>query len=102
MQPKTLDNLFFKTAVHQCNDFVIITDAEALIVYVNPSFEKHTGYKLKNIKGKNISIIKSNLHNNTFYKKLWADINKGRPVSKVFINKKRVVNYIMSIKQLHQ
>lgn len=89
MQPKTLDNLFFKTAVHQCNDFVIITDAEALIVYVNPSFEKHTGYKLKSIKGKNISIIKSDLHKNTFYKNLWADLNKGKPVSKVFINKKK-------------
>ncbi|MBA4239298.1 MAG: hypothetical protein C0448_01130 [Sphingobacteriaceae bacterium] len=89
MIPKTLDNLFFKTAVHQCNDFVVITDADSLILYVNPSFEIHTGYKLKSIKGKNISIVKSGLHNNTFYKKLWSNLKKGNPVSQVFINKKK-------------
>jgi PAS domain S-box-containing protein len=89
MFPKTLDNLFFKTAVHQCNDFVVITDSEALIVYVNPSFESHTGFKLKSLLGKNISIIKSGIHTNIFYKKLWADLKKGTPISKVFINKKK-------------
>lgn len=89
MLAKNLDNLFYKIAVHQCDDFVIITDANALIVYANPSFENYTGYKLRNIRGKNISIVKSGLHNDTFYKKLWSDLKKGKPVSKVFINKKK-------------
>lgn len=89
MLTKSLDNLFYKIAVHQCDDFVIITDFNALIVYANPSFENYTGYKLKNIRGRNISIVKSGLHNETFYKKLWSDLKKGKPVSKVFINKKK-------------
>lgn len=87
MTSKNINNLFFKTAVHQCNDFVIITNAEAEIIYVNPAFEKHTGYKLKTIKGKNISIIKSGVHPKTFYKNLWAELKKGNPISKIFINK---------------
>lgn len=81
------DSLFFKTAVHQCDDFVVVTDSEALIVYVNPSFERHTGYKLKKIRGKSISIIKSGAHNAEFYRKLWADLRKGKSISKIFINK---------------
>lgn len=89
MASDSLDNLFFKTAVHQCNDLVVVTDANALIIYVNPAFEKHIGFKLKLIKGKNISIIKSGVHNESFYKKLWSKIQKGFPVSQVFINKKK-------------
>lgn len=84
---KSPDNLFFKTAVHQCDDLVVVTDSDALIVYVNPSFERHTGYKLKKIRGKNISIIKSGAHHVSFYRKLWADLRQGKSISKIFINK---------------
>lgn len=84
-----LDISFFKKAVHQCNDLVVVTDANASILYVNPAFERHTGYRLNKIKGKNISIVKSEAHKQSFYKKLWAEIKKGKPISKVFINKKK-------------
>lgn len=89
MKIAALDNLFFRTAVHQCDDFVIVTDADANVLYVNPAFEKHTGFKLKEIKDKNISLIKSGLHNKTFYKKLWTELKKGNSISKVFINKNK-------------
>lgn len=80
---------FFKTFVHQCNDLVVITDNEAKIVYVNPAFEKHTGYQLHKIKNKNISLVKSGLHNNNFYTRLWAKLKEGKPTSAVFINRKK-------------
>lgn len=83
------NSMFFKTAVHQCNDLVVITDHDAKIIYVNPAFELHTGYFLKNIKGKNISIVKSGQHNNAFYKSLWKSLKQGSPRSTVFINMKR-------------
>lgn len=92
MLPEILDNRFFKTAVHQCDDFVVITDAQANVIYVNPSFEKHIGFKLKEIVGKNISFVKSGLHNKTFYKSLWQELKKGNSVSKIFINKNKKGN----------
>ncbi|MGZ3862937.1 MAG: PAS domain-containing sensor histidine kinase [Bacteroidia bacterium] len=89
METNDIDSLFFKTAVHQCNDLVVITDDSASVIYVNPAFEKHTGYKLKSIKGKNISILKSGYHNNTFYRNLWQTLKKGLPKTTVFLNKKK-------------
>jgi len=89
MKKKAPNDSFFKTFVHQCNDLVVITDAHAQIVYVNPAFEKHTGYKLKSIKGKNISLVKSGVHNKIFYKKLWQNLKAGKANSTVFINKKK-------------
>lgn len=88
MELEGLDNHFFETIVHQCSDFVVITDSQSHVLYVNPAFEQHTGYELNHIKGKNISIVKSGLHNLQFYKQLWVDLLKGNSVSKVFINKK--------------
>lgn len=89
MFSNNIENTFFKAAVHQCNDLVAITDASANIVYVNPAFEKHTGYKLKAIKGQNISILKSGMHTAVFYKNLWESISRGKTRSAVFINKKK-------------
>lgn len=58
-----------------CNS-VAITDADNRILYVNPAYEKITGYKLKNVIGKKPSISKSGRHGPEFYRKMWAALNK--------------------------
>ena len=40
-------------AVEQTADHVMITDKKGVIQYVNPAFEKTTGYKKKEVLGKN-------------------------------------------------
>ncbi|MGZ4045961.1 MAG: PAS domain S-box protein [Bacteroidia bacterium] len=89
MKNNSPHNTFFKTFLHQCNDLVVITNKYAGIVYVNPAFEKHTGYKSKEITGKNISVIKSGCHTISFYRSLWKKLQAGRAHSCVFINKKK-------------
>jgi PAS domain S-box-containing protein len=66
-------------AVEQAAESVVITDAEARIVYVNPSFERVTGYTRDEVIGKNPRILKSGVQSSTFYDAMWAAISNGLP-----------------------
>lgn len=57
---------------------IMITDVDNIIIDVNPAFEKTTGYSKKEIIGHKPSILRSNIHQEDFYKNMWDDIdNKG-------------------------
>ncbi len=65
-------------AVEQAAEEVIITDAEGIIQYVNPAFEKITGYPRQEAIGCTPRILKSGVHDLSFYKNLWDTIKDGR------------------------
>lgn len=77
----------FSNVVKQMGDSVIITNNKGIIEFVNSSFEEMTGYKQKEVTGKNPSILKSGLHDLDFYKQLWAKILNGNVHRSVFINR---------------
>ena len=77
------------SAVEQTADSVIITDPQGKIVYVNPAFEKTTGYKRNEILGKNPKILKSGRHDQAFYQKMWKTISNGHAWRASIINKKK-------------
>lgn len=62
--------------VERATHAVVITDANNQILYVNPAYEKMTGFKLKNVIGKKPSISKSGRHGIEFYRKMWAALDK--------------------------
>ncbi|MGS2743284.1 EAL domain-containing protein [Halomonas sp. LS-001] len=62
--------------VDRATHAVVITDADNNILYVNPAYEKMTGFKRKNIIGKKPSISKSGRHSAEFYRKMWAALDK--------------------------
>ncbi|MBI9012503.1 MAG: PAS domain-containing protein [Clostridiales bacterium] len=72
---------------------IIIADAEGLIDYVNPAFEQMTGYSLEETIGRSTSIIKSEYHDDEFYKTLWDTISSGETWKGVFYNKKKSGEY---------
>ena len=76
-------------AIEQTEDIVVITDAEAKIQYVNPAFERATGYSREEAIGQNPRILQSGEHSGTFYKKMWGALTTGRPWSGQLINKKK-------------
>ena len=43
----------------QIDELVLITNKEGIIEYVNPAFEKFTGYKRKEAMGKTSNLLKS-------------------------------------------
>ncbi|MEN8172775.1 MAG: histidine kinase N-terminal 7TM domain-containing protein [Chloroflexota bacterium] len=75
------------SVVKQASESVIITDKKGDIVYVNPQFEKISGYTFYDVQGKNPRIIKSNHHSPDFYKRLWGTITSGETWEGVIINK---------------
>jgi diguanylate cyclase (GGDEF)-like protein/PAS domain S-box-containing protein len=54
---------------------VVITDAEARIIRVNPAFSRILGYEPDEVIGKKTSIFKSKRHDPTFFKQLWAKLS---------------------------
>ncbi len=76
-------------AIEQCGEHIIITDNEGKIEYVNPAFEKLTGYQMQDILGKTPRILKSGIHSEEVYQKVWETILSGNVHSGITINKKK-------------
>ncbi|MBF0292536.1 MAG: PAS domain S-box protein [Nitrospinae bacterium] len=84
-----IENTRLATAVTHAADAVVITDAEGVIEYVNPAFEKTTGYSLAEIRGQNPRLLKSGQHEKTFYEELWETIKSGRVWRGAVVNRKK-------------
>lgn len=76
-------------AVEQSGNSIIVTDTNGDIEYVNPTFEKITGYSFEEIKGKNPRILKSGSQRLGFYEKLWDTISSGNVWHGAFHNKRK-------------
>lgn len=81
--------LIFQTAIENTSDSVIVTDINGNIEYVNDAFEQHSGYKFKEVKGKNPSILKSGKQGPEVYKEMWETIKTGGIWKGLFQNKKK-------------
>ncbi len=65
---------------------VIMTDINGNIEYANPWFSNLTGYSLEEAIGKNPRILKSDLHSDPYYEKLWKEITANRVWNGTFKN----------------
>ncbi len=77
------------TAINQTADTIVITDPRGVIQFVNPAFEKTTGYSKEEAIGKRPSILKSGKHDNEFYRKLWNTLRSKKVWTGHFVNKKK-------------
>lgn len=75
-------------AIEQAHDTIIITDPDGTIQYVNPAFEKITGYSREEVIGENPRILKSGKHDDAFYQKLWDTVTSGRTFTGRIVNKR--------------
>jgi PAS domain S-box-containing protein len=65
------------TAIEQSAESVVITNTTGTILYVNPAFERITGYSRAEAIGQNPRILQSGEHTQTFYEALWMTITSG-------------------------
>ncbi len=79
----------FQALLLQANAGIIVTNPQGRIEYVNPAFEKITGYRASEAKGQNPKILKSGKQDATFYKTLWDTITSGKSWDGRFINKRK-------------
>ncbi len=68
---------------------IVITDAKGNIIWTNPAFTKLTGYTAEEVKNENPNILKSGLHDTSFYKNLWSTISAGKVWRGKIKNKKK-------------
>ena len=76
-------------ALQQTADAILITDKFGLIEYVNPAFEKTTGYSRKEALGQTPGLLRSNKHDSEYYQALWSTIKSGHVFTDVITNRKK-------------
>ncbi len=76
-------------AIEQSGNSIVITDAQGNIEYVNPFFEKATGYSIQEAIGKNARILNSGYQSPDFYRRMWKTITSGEIWQGEFRNKRK-------------
>jgi PAS domain S-box-containing protein len=83
------EQIRLSTAIDQAAESIIITDTDGNIQYVNPAFERISGYLRDEAIGQNPRILQSGKHDLEFYTKLWDTIKAGNVWEGHFINKRK-------------
>jgi len=76
-------------ALERAGDGIEITDPEAKFIYVNPAWEKLTGYSRAEVVGKSPSLLRSGTKPEAFYEAIWQRINSGEVYSGGFVGKRK-------------
>ena len=76
-------------AIEQAGEVIVITATDGSIQYVNPAFEKITGYSREEVLGQNPRILKSGQHDDDFYAQLWNTISTGMTWSGRLVNRSK-------------
>ncbi len=77
------------TAIEQTLEAILVTDPSGIIQYVNPAFERITGFTRKEAIGQNPRILNSGHQSAGFYEDLWKTISTGGKWTGRFVNKKK-------------
>jgi len=77
------------TAVEKGHEWVLITDGDGNILYVNRAVEEISEYSTDELLGKNPRIFKSGYHDRDFYRELWDTLKRGETFKAVFVNRKK-------------
>ncbi len=68
---------FSEVTLHTVNP-IQITDANGKIIYVNPAYERISGYSKEELLGRNPNLLKSGMHDKEFWAKIWKRILGGK------------------------
>jgi PAS domain S-box-containing protein len=72
--------------VEQSAESIVITGLDGTIEYVNPAFERLTGYAREELIGQNSRVLKSGTHDEDLSRGLWASLSAGVAWSGRFTN----------------
>jgi len=75
--------------MEQAASIVLIADHCGIVEYVNPEFEKATGYRKDEVIGKKTNILSSGMTPQKIYRELWETISRGEVFRGVLINRRK-------------
>jgi PAS domain S-box-containing protein len=70
------DELRIAAIAFESQSGTIITDAEGIILRVNPAFSRLTGYSAQEAIGQKPTLLKSGRHDSEFYRRMWASLRE--------------------------
>ncbi len=76
-------------AVEQTSDSVVIADLSGAMTYVNPAFERMSGYSRVEAIGRSPQILKSGRQTASFYRALWRRLTRGKSWSGTLVNRRK-------------
>ncbi|HEY5436434.1 MAG TPA: EAL domain-containing protein, partial [Candidatus Limnocylindrales bacterium] len=76
-------------AVEQTSEAILIADLTGTIEYVNPAFERVSGYRRDEAVGANPRILKSGRQSAAFYRALWRRLTRGQSWTGTLINRRK-------------
>ncbi|MHB1092500.1 GAF domain-containing sensor histidine kinase [Thiobacillus sp.] len=77
------------SALEQTADLVMIADSDRRIEYVNPAFERLTGYSAQELIGDDSYLWRSDVNGAEFYQDLWQVIGNGGVYRGIMLNRKK-------------
>ena len=77
------------TALEAAANGIVVYDREGHVVWVNPAFTELTGYELSEVIGKDLRVLKSGQHDETFYQNLWQTVRSGQVWHGELVNKRK-------------
>ncbi|MCS7214773.1 MAG: EAL domain-containing protein [Thermodesulfovibrio sp.] len=82
-------NTIISEALKNSDTWILVTDENGHILYVNEAVERISGYTKEELLGKNPRIFKSGLNPPEFYKEMWDTILSGRIFNVITPNRKK-------------
>ena len=77
----------FSSSINNSSDVMMVVSNLGNIMFVNTAFEDTYGYALHEVAGKNPNLLKSSIHGEDFYKRMWDTLLSGQEWHGVIFNK---------------
>jgi len=81
------EKALFEATTELSDQVMFITDAEWRIEYVNPAFERVTGYAAAEAIGETPRMLRSETQDDAFYDRMWKTIRSGEPWEATLTNR---------------
>jgi len=78
-----------RTAIDQAAETIMVLDRDMAIVYANPAAARVTGYDIHELVGASPALVRSGLHDESFFEAIDARLASGRTWNGVIINRRK-------------
>lgn len=86
---KLREDIIISEALKNSDTWILVTDEQGNILYVNEAVEKISGYTKEELIGQNPRIFKSGLNPPEFYKEMWDTVISGKIFNAITPNRKK-------------
>jgi PAS domain S-box-containing protein len=76
-------------ALERADDGIEITGPDARFIYVNPAFERITGYRAAELIGQMPAMLRSDAHDAPFYEAIWQRVSSGQVYSGELVGRRK-------------